>query len=203
MAKNQNVLEQFRTEAVKPLYAVAGVTDIAVEVARGYVSEAQQRYAHVQKRYDMGEFRPSALQSQAISLVTARVDELATEAKDAQAAIETLPAKVESYVNETLTEVEKTYAELTERGENLVLRIRRQQATQDARASAKTTVAKVKTAKTQTTKSAKSSAKKTGTAVKETAKTAKTNVKSTTTAAKKTAAGSAKATGDAAGKVGA
>ncbi|MDQ6688120.1 MAG: hypothetical protein M3Z50_11030 [Actinomycetota bacterium] len=203
MAKNQNVLEQFRTEAVKPLYAVAGVTDLAVEAARGYVSEAQQRYAHVQKRYDKGEFRPSALQSQAMSLVNARVDELATEAKDAQAAIEALPAKVESYVNETLTEVEKTYTELTERGEKLVLRMRRQQATQDAKASAKTTVAKVKTAKTQTTKSAKSSAKKTGTAVKETTKTAKTNTKSTTTAAKKTAASSTKATGDAAGKVGA
>ena len=40
MAKTQFNAEQFKTEAVKPLYAVAGATELAVDYARGYATEA-------------------------------------------------------------------------------------------------------------------------------------------------------------------
>ena len=42
MAKTQFNAEQFKSEAVKPLFAVAGATELAVEYARGYATEAQK-----------------------------------------------------------------------------------------------------------------------------------------------------------------
>jgi len=54
MAKTQFNVEQFKTEAKKPLFAVAGATELAVEFARGYATEAQkatqERLTEVQTR---------------------------------------------------------------------------------------------------------------------------------------------------------
>ena len=54
MAKTQFNVEQLKTEAVKPLFAVAGATELAVELARGYATEAQkatqERFTEVQTR---------------------------------------------------------------------------------------------------------------------------------------------------------
>jgi len=99
--------------------------------------------------------------------------------------------------------------DLADRGKHLVGRIRGQQATRTAAQAARTTVAKAKTARTQTGKAASESASSTGAAAKtatksagKTASTAKRNAKSTSTSARKTASAASKATGDAASKVG-
>ena len=208
---------QFKIDATRPFYAVVGVGDLAVEYARTTATDVQARFSKV-------ELEPKALRDQARTVVVSRVDELAEGAKGAQAKFEAraadfqsdakkLPAKVESFVNETVAEATETYEDLAARGKDLVARIRRQQATQDAKAAANTTAAKAKTAKTQTSNSAQGSgtavknsaqnAAKTGTAAaKNTGSTAKRNVKATSTSAKKTASATTRATTDAASKVG-
>jgi DNA repair ATPase RecN len=125
MAKTQFTVEQFKTEAVKPLYAVAGATELAVELARGYATEAQTRVSKV-------ELEPKSIQAQART----RVEELQKEAKDAQARFEArvtelqkeakeFPAKFESVLNEALDELNTTYADLQVRGEKFVRAIRK------------------------------------------------------------------------------
>lgn len=194
--------KQFKIDATRPFYAVVGAGDLAVEIARTAATDAQTRFAKV-------DFEPKALRDQAQTQAQALRDQAQTQAQALRDQAQALPAKVESYVteavaelNETVAELNGSYTELAARGKSLVNRIRKQQATQDAKAAGKTTVAKAKTARTQTTKSASQSAATTKTAAKKTAGTAKRNVKSTTTAAKKTASASVEATTDAASKVG-
>jgi DNA repair ATPase RecN len=125
MAKTQFNVEQFKTEAVKPLFAVAGATELAVELARGYATEAQTRVSKV-------ELEPKTLQAQART----RVEDLKGEAKDAQARFEArvnelqkdakdFPAKFEARLNEALEELNTTYADLQVRGEKFVRAIRK------------------------------------------------------------------------------
>jgi Mg-chelatase subunit ChlI len=206
-----------KIDATRPLYAVVGVTDLAVEIARNYTADVQARFADVQTRVSKIELEPKALRDQARTLVVSGIDELNEDVKGACTTVESRAkearTQVEAYVNEAVAEVTETYGDLAVRGRKLVERIRRQQATQDAQAATKTTVAKAKTAKTQTTKSAKSSASATKSAAKTTTKratasakktagTAKSNAKATTTSAKKAAEATAQAATDAAEKVG-
>ncbi|MGH3346571.1 MAG: hypothetical protein ACRDO4_06280 [Nocardioides sp.] len=170
--------------AAKPLYAGAGITDLAVELVRDYVTEAQKRFAGAQQRVADIDLDPKARRS----AIEKRVAELQADAK-------TLPAKVQAFLDENLTAVNGTYGDLVNRGESLVTRIRRQESTQSTVTSAKTTTAKAKTTKTQASKAAKSTAKKQSAAPKRSAK-------ATSTAAKKTASSATKAVGDAAAKVG-
>ena len=157
--------------AAKPLYAGVGVTDLAVELVRDYVTEAQKRFAGAQKRVTDLDLEPKALRDQAGGVVNARVDALAKDAKARRSAIEkrvaelqadakALPAKVQAFVDENITAVNGTYGDLVNRGESLVTRIRKQEATKATVTSAKTTTAKAKTTKTQATKAATSTAKK-------------------------------------------
>ncbi|MDQ3616092.1 MAG: hypothetical protein M3393_05600 [Actinomycetota bacterium] len=182
---------QFKLDATRPFYAGVGVVDLAVEIARTTATDVQARFSKV-------ELEPKALRQ---------------DAKEAQ-------AKIEARVNETVAEAAETYGDLAARGKHLVSRIRRQQATQDAKAAGKTTVAKAKTTRTQTVNAADSSttaakdatkraanssktaAKTTKTAAKNTGNTARRNVKATSTSAKKAASATTKATADAAAKVG-
>ena len=188
-----------KIDATRPLYALVGVTDLAVEYARNAAAEAQTRFAKV-------DIEPKALREQALTVVASRIDELAEDAKEAPAKVEAYAEKartqVESYLNDTVAEMNETYGELAVRGRDLVARIRRQQATQDAKAATRTTVAKAKTAKTQTARSAKASTATTKATVKRTAGTAKRSTKATTTSAKKAASATTRAVGDAAEKVG-
>jgi heparin binding hemagglutinin HbhA len=202
-----------KIDATRPLFAVVGAGDLAVEFARTYATDVQTRFAKV-------EIEPKALRDQARTVVIARVDELAKDAKEAQAKLEarvaglqadakTLPGKVESFTNETVAELNETYGDLAARGRDLVNRIRKQQATQDAKAAGKSTVAKAKTTKTQATKSATASstaAKKTAKTATATAKktgaTAKSSAKATGTSAAKTASAGTQAVTDGASKVG-
>ena len=107
MAKNPKFNVKLPSEAVRPLYAAAGVTDLAVEIARGYVTEAQVKVTDAQKkasqRVSSVDLEPKALQTKAVSLMNARVDELSKEAKARQ------------------ERVEKAYAELQGQAKALVL----------------------------------------------------------------------------------
>lgn len=189
--------KQFKLDATTPFYAVVGAGDLAVEFARTAATDVQTRISKVDLTEDAKE---------AQAKLEARVADFQSDAKK-------LPAKVESFVNVTVAEAAETYDDLAARGKDLVNRIRKQQATQDAKTAGKTAVTKVKTAKTQTSKSARSSgtavknsakntATTTATAAKETGATTRRNVKATSTSAKKTASAAAQATSDGASKVG-
>ena len=203
-----------KTEATKPLYAGVGVTDLAVERVRDYVTEAQKvaqkRIADVQKNVKKVDLEPQTLRTQATTVVSSRVDAISKDAKARRTAVEkrvaelqaealALPAKVQATVNET-------YGELVSRGEVLVTRIRKQESTKATVSNAKTTSAKAKTTSTQGTKATKSTAKKAASTTKKTAATksapAKSSAKATGTAAKKTSSTAGEAVADAAEKVG-
>lgn len=181
-----------KTEALKPVMAGVGVTDLAVEVVRDAVADVQKRVAAVQKSATRTAADPRAV-------------------------------------------IEARVAELIERGESLVGRIRRQESTRSTVKNARTTVAKAKTTTTQAQKAAdagvnaadrtaavkvapqpKPTAKKATrraagkkaaattarkTAAKKTG-TAQSSAKATNTAATKTASSAVKAVADAAEKVG-
>lgn len=204
-----------KTEATRPFYASVGVTDIAVEFVRNYVTEAQARFADVQKNVSSLDFEPKALREQAASAVNARIEAVTKDAKARQAAIEArvvdlqgdakdLPRRVQTLVDGNVAAVNDTYLGLVKRGETLVERIRKQEASQATASSAKTTTAKAKTTTTQAKKTTKTAAKKSTTAAKSTAKksSAPASAKATTTAAKKTTANATQAVADAAKKVG-
>jgi hypothetical protein len=217
-----------KSEATRPIYAGVGVTDLAVGFVRDYVADVQKRFVGVQKdvqtRVSTLDFEPKALRDQAVTLVGAQIDALSREAKARRAAIEArvselqsdaqaLPTRVQTVVNENVATAAEAYADLAQRGETLVERIRRQQSTKATVSSAKTASAKAKTTQTQATKAANTTAKATKASAKKTAKKAsgtakktstapKSSAKATATAAKKTASSAAKATTDAAAKVG-
>jgi len=189
-----------KTEATRSLYAGAGVADLAVETVREYVAKGQTRFAGVQKDVAGFDYSPQALRKQ----VNARVEALSKEAKARRAAAEArvagLRKEATTKVSENADTATDAYGDLVKRGESLVSRIRRQEATKATTRSAKTTSSKAKTTSTQ----AKKTAKKSTTAAKKTAKKspAKSSAKATATAAKSTASNAAQATADGASKVG-
>jgi hypothetical protein len=175
----------------KPLYAGVGATDLAVEYVREYVTDVQKKFAEVQKDVQTRfagvqknvkgfDFEPKALREQTVT----RVSELRTDARAQAAKVQT---RVQTRVNDNVATVTDTYGDLASRGEKLVTRIRKQEATKATAASAKTTTAKAKTTTTQ---------------AKKTAKKAGSSAKATRTSAKKTASKAAKATSTGASKVG-
>ena len=230
-----------KTEATKPLLAGVGVTDLAVELVRDLVSETQTRFAVVQKDVtarvadvQKNLANPKALREQAVTVVNARVDAITTDAKAYRLAIEArvaelqaeakaYPAKVQTLVDNNVTEAIETYTDLVKRGESLVGRIRGQESTKATVKSAKTTVAKARTTTTQAKKAAEAevtATKKTNSAAKTAAKqatakkaparkaaakksaTAQSSAKATVTAAEKTATNAVEAVADAAQKLG-
>jgi uncharacterized coiled-coil protein SlyX len=180
-------------DATRPFYASVGAGDLVAGFALTTAGDVQARFAKL-------DLEPKALRDQAVTLVTARVEELQADAKKAQSAVEAritelqgdakdLPVRAQKLVNEYLAELNKTvaelnksYAELATRGQDFVAKVRRQESTQQAKAAAKTTAKK----------SAKSATKKTA-----------SPAKATKTAAQETAAKTSEAAGDAAGKAGA
>ncbi len=170
-----------KANPIRPFYAAVGGVDVAVALARTGLTDVQTRLSKVERE-------PKALVDQGRTVVVTRVDELRGEAKN-------LPSRVEAKINELLAELNgtvddlnKQYVELALRGQTLVARIRRQQATQDLKAEAKKTTTRAKTTATQ---------------AKKTAGTTKRSAKATGTSAKKTAGAAKKATTDAADKTGA
>lgn len=178
-----------KTEATRGLYAGAGVADLAVETVREYVAKGQTRFAGVQKDVAGFDYSPQALRKEAKARRAA-----------AEARVAGLRKEATTRVNENADTATDAYGDLVKRGESLVSRIRRQEATKATTRSAKTTSSKAKTTSTQ----AKKTAKKSSAAAKRTAKKspAKSSAKATATAAKSTASNAAKATTDGASKVG-
>ena len=180
------------------------------DLVREYVADVQKRFAGVQKdvqaRFSDFELEPKALREQATTVVNQRVDALTKDAKARRAAVEARIEELQKALNENVSSVGDTYADLAKRGETLVERIRNQQSTKATVKSAKTTSAKAKTTKTQASKATKTTAKKTAKKASTTAKKSstapKSSAKATATAAKKTATNAAFAATDAAEKVG-
>jgi membrane protein involved in colicin uptake len=213
-------LKTVQAVAERPFYATVGVTDLAVEAVREYVTDVQSRVLgfgkDVQKNVTSVDLQPKVLRDTAVTVVSERVEALQKDAQARRTAFErrvaelqgeakAVPSRVQSLVDENVTALEGAYGDLIKRGESLVGRIRRQQSTQDTVKAAETTVAKAKTTRTQATKATKATrttAKKaTGTAKKQSA-TSRGSAKATVTAAKKTASSAARAAAEAAEKVG-
>jgi len=169
------------TDLKKPLYAAAGVGDLAVERLRRLPTIAVALQHEVQEK-------AAALPAKARELD---------------------PAAVRTNVSRTATDAQQkaagVYGELVDRGRRMVTSIRRQQATQDLLAQAQNTTASVRRTITTARKSAgrtKNSAEVTATTAKKAAARTRTAAKSTTTSARKTAGAAVKAAEDGATKVG-
>jgi heparin binding hemagglutinin HbhA len=209
-----NLVDEIRGTASTPVYAVVGITDLAVETAR----RAQARAA--QARADL---EPAALQIHALHL---------------QARAQRVPIAAVSLGMETAARAEERYGELAERGRSLVERIRRQRATQDLLAQGRVTFARGKAAVTTVrrvvddtvpavrdtartaqhdavevaedtrhsartrTRTTRAAAKRTTATATRRTRTAKSTTRSATTSARKTASKAAKAGTAAARKVG-
>ena len=181
-----------------PLYAGVGATDLAVERVREIVADVQKRLVGAQKDV---QTRVADAQKNVRDPKGLR-DQLAKDAPDRRAAVEARVAELRKDAREQVGTVTGTYVDLAKRGEDLVNRVRKQEATKATKSSAKTTTAKAKTTQTQGTKSAKKTTKKATSTAKKSSGPARSSAKATTTSAKKTASNATKATQDAASKVG-
>jgi hypothetical protein len=216
MAKARFDIPTQLPEAVaRPVYAGVGATDRVVAVLREAVADVQKRAVAVQQDVQKTvaglDYQPQALREQATRAVTSGVHTVSKDAQARRRAVEhqlselradarSFPVRLQKLVDDQVTQAVESYDELVKHGETLVGRIRGQQSTREAAASAKTTTAKAKTTRTQATKAAKKSA---STAKKTARKSpAGSSAKATRTSAKKTAAKTARATTDAASKVG-
>ncbi|TWD81553.1 hypothetical protein FB561_2669 [Kribbella amoyensis] len=166
---------------VTPLYVIAGAGDLAVEKFRAVSEDVTARFAQLDQKTLQAEL------TKAQSGLTKRFETLVADARTAPAKLRELPAFAQAGLTTVLGQAEETYDDLATRGEEIVGRIRSQQATEDLAEQAKTTVSK---------------AKATRTTARKTASTASRNVKATATSARKTAKSAAKATSAAAKKVG-
>ena len=215
--RNAFDLKTVQAVAERQFYATVGVTDLAVEAAREYVTEVQSLVRgfgkDVQKNVASVDIQPKALRDTAVAVVSDRVEALQKDAQARRTAFEkrvaelqgeakAVPSRVQSLVDENVAALEGAYGDLVKRGESLVGRIRRQQSTQDTVKAAETTVAKAKTTRTQATKATRTTAKKATSTAKKQSATSRSSAKATVTAAKKTASSAARAAAEAAEKVG-
>ena len=211
MAKTQFNVD-IKTEAVNPLYAVAGVTELAVEFARGYATEAQKQAGAPQPTS-----RPASARSTASPRPSrARPSRWSTPASTSSARTprtrrrksrpaspssrrrpRRFPAKVQAQLDETVADLTRAYGDLADRGEKLVAAIRKdgvKAVTAVRKAPAKSTVARRQAAKKGAAKKAPASnaaaTKAPGNKSKPAAKkaTAQGGAKGGATTAKKTAA---------------
>ncbi len=118
------------TDATKPLFAVVGVADLAIEQAKEVPAD-----------------------------VTARVNKVQARLSEVPAAVQALPAQVKTLSVDLTDKATDLYTQLTVRGERLVTQIRRQPATQAAIAEGKEAVRKAEAAATAAKKSAKAGEK--------------------------------------------
>jgi hypothetical protein len=119
-----------KTEARKPLYAVVGAGDLAVENIKD-------------------------LPTQVVAQATTILPKTTAFVAEIPGKVTGLPILATSLTGKAFT----AYGDLVERGEKLVRSIRRGSATQTARAQVKTAKSQTKAATTSTTKAAKATAK--------------------------------------------
>lgn len=113
------------TKPATPLFAVVGVTDLAVERAREARANADKAVADARVRADKvrAELAPAAF--------TKRADEVQKRAGVVIEDVKALPAKALDQGVATIDQVTKGYEGLAVRGEKLVTRIKNQKATKD------------------------------------------------------------------------
>lgn len=104
----------------KPLYAVAGAADAAVETLRELPAKVAGAIKDEKLRTEMRE-RFSHLPAEAKALR----EEIPGFVNDAQAKAAELPTRVRELVAQASREASKTYDELAARGEGVVARLRR------------------------------------------------------------------------------
>jgi heparin binding hemagglutinin HbhA len=187
-----------------PLYALAGAGDLLVEKLRevsedvttrfgaftdpkAVQAELTKRQAELAKQFEKGQADLTKRFEKRQAELSKRFETLTTDAKSVPAQLRELPALVQHQVDIVVGQFEATYEELAGRGKTVVTRIRKQAATEDLAAQAKSTATKAKATRTTTRKAASTATK---------------SAKATTTSAKKTASSAAKAASDAAGKIG-
>jgi hypothetical protein len=165
------------TDLTKPLYAAAGVGDLAVAQLRRLPAKAAE------------------LQNRAAEL----------PAKAKQVDVDALRTTVTRTAGAASDRAAETYDELVDRGRKLVAAIRNQAATKQLedqlRNTARAAKATATTARDSVTRT-KTAAKGTATTAKKSATRTKTAAKATTTSARKATETAAKAVEDGAGKVG-
>lgn len=120
-------------ESTKPLYALVGANDLAVEKLRARATDIRTEVP----------VRVGKLQE--------RVTALPKEYK-------TIPTQVKTYAETVTDKVTKLYGELTGRGEKVVAQIRRSPATKNAAAKNKQASRSTKAAKTSVSKAVKADA---------------------------------------------
>jgi hypothetical protein len=125
------------TESTKPLYAIAGYGDLAVEKLRELPELAQDRFKTVQ-----GELatRRTKLQERVVALP-----------QD----YKTLPTTVKSYAETVTGKATAFYGDLAQRGEKVVAQIRKRPAAKRAAAANKQAKSSAKATRTSTTKAVK------------------------------------------------
>jgi heparin binding hemagglutinin HbhA len=141
-----------------PLYAVAGAGDLAVEKLR----EVPAKLAAL-------KVEPKAVQDRVTGSLTTVADDVRTLPDMAR----TLPEKAQSFALAQVGKANDAYEDLAERGKGVVGRIRRQQATQDLKAQADSTEAKVKATVTTAKRAAASTERAAKGAVTSAGKTVK------------------------------
>ena len=157
--------------AAKPLYAGVGVTDLAVEKVKGYVTEVQikvnARVADVQKSVKEFEVpQPKTLQDKATAQLNDSRAKFESRLSELQSDAKALPTRVQTTVkkqyDENVATLTGTYADLAKRGESVVTKLRKGDAVK-APASVPGSVAKKAPAKKTPAKKApakKAAAKK-------------------------------------------
>ena|SRR5436190_12000669 len=113
------------TESSKPLYALVGANDLAVEKLRDGLTVLQERGTKLQER-----------------------------AKSLPQEYKTFPTQVKTYANDVTGKAGAVIDELSTRGHKVVDQIRRRPATKRAVAQTKTAKSSAKATKTSTTKAA-------------------------------------------------
>ena len=120
--------------AAKPLYAGVGVTDLAVEKVKVYVTEVQTkvnaRVADVQKSVKEFEVpQPKTLQGKATAQLNDTRAKFEAKLSELQADAKALPTRVQTTVkkqyDENVATLTGTYADLAKRGESVVTKLRK------------------------------------------------------------------------------
>ncbi len=109
--------------AARPLYAGVGVTDLAVEKIKGYVADVQKSV----KSFEAPQ--PKSIQDKAVAQFNdtrakfeAKLSELQADAKGLPTRVQTT---VKKQVDENVSTVTTTYADLAKRGESVVIKLRK------------------------------------------------------------------------------
>jgi len=180
MALTKQLPVQIKTPTA--VFAVVGAGDLVVERIRA---------VQVEREVEQLQTQVFTLPTRAQAVALERLNAVVADVRALPQQVRTLPvaaqARVQTSVATALGQASETYGDLAKRGESLVTRIRGQKSTQEAAAAVRTTTSRAKA----TTTTAKKAAKETA-----------TRAKTTRTTAQKTAAAAAKATTDAAKKVG-